>query len=135
MHSKSNNIEIMINDQADELIEGPFESILNRHRIGLETPMRGSDFIFDFVYLLYYKSHKIISQQGEPYIGSPDWIRNQNAIINLINKKDNKYFQYAVTFVLNHEEIKKDPQRITKYKPLINKHNWEEINYPSEKDD
>ena len=93
MHSKSDSIEIIINDQADELIEGPFESILNRYRIGLETPMRGSGFIFDFVYLLYYKSHKIISQQDESYIDSPDWIRNQNAIINLINKKDNKYFQ------------------------------------------
>ena len=28
--------------------------------------------------------------------------------------KDNKCFQYAVTVVLNHEELKKDPQRITK---------------------
>ena len=25
---------------------------------------------------------------------------------------------------LNHEEIKKDPQRITKNKPFINKYNW-----------
>ena len=102
------------------------KDLLNQFLTDIELdwmPMRGSVFIFDFVYLLYYKSHKIISQQGEPYIDSPDWIRNQNAIINLINKKDNKYFQYAVTFVLNHEEIKKDPQRITKYKPLINKHN------------
>ena len=32
--------------------------------------------------------------------------------------------------VLNYEEIKKDPQRITKIKPLINEYNWEGINYP-----
>ena len=37
--------------------------------------------------------------------------------------------------MLNYEEIKKDPQRITKIKPFINKYNWEGINYPSEKDD
>ena len=43
------------------------------------------------------------------------------------NKKDNKCFQYAVTVVLNCEEIKKDPQRITKIKPFINKCNWEGI--------
>ena len=35
----------------------------------------------------------------------------------------------------NHEEIKKDPQRITKIKAFINKYNWEEIHFPSEKDD
>ena len=30
---------------------------------------------------------------------------------------------------------KKNPQRITKIKPFINKYNWEGINFPSEKDD
>ena len=33
------------------------------------------------------------------------------------------------------KKSKKDLQRITKIKPYINKHNWEGINYPSEKDD
>ena len=41
----------------------------------------------------------------------------------------------ATTSLLNHVEIKKDPQRITKIKPFINKYNWEGINFPSEKDD
>ena len=41
----------------------------------------------------------------------------------------------AVTVTLNHEEIKTDPQRITKIKPFINRCNWEGINFPSEKDD
>ena len=36
--------------------------------------------------------------------------------------------------MLNHGEIKKDPQRITKVKPFINKYNWERVNFPSEKD-
>ena len=30
---------------------------------------------------------------------------------------------------------KKNPQRITKLKPFINKYNWERINFPLEKDD
>ena len=46
-------------------------------------------------------------------------------------KKDNEYFQYAVTVVSNHEEIKKKPLRIAKIKPLINKYDWEGINFPS----
>ena len=64
------------------------------------------------------------------FIDSPDWIKNKNAIINPINKK-NKCFRYAVTVVLNFE-IKKDQQRITKIKPFINKHSWQAISYPSE---
>ena len=37
--------------------------------------------------------------------------------------------------MLNHEEIKKDQQRITKIKTFINKNRWEGINFPSEKYD
>ena len=31
--------------------------------------------------------------------------------------------------------MKRDPQRITKIKPFINKYNWEGINFPSERND
>ena len=60
---------------------------------------------------------------------------NKKATVNPINKKDNQCFQYAVTISLNHEEIEKDPQRIMKINPFINRYNWEGINHPSEKDD
>ena len=63
------------------------------------------------------------------------WFDKEQATINPINKVDNKCFRYAVTVALNYEEIKKDPQRITKIKPSIDKYNWKEINFPSEKDD
>ena len=96
--------------------------------------MRGSEFVFDYVQLLYYKCHKINLNCGGSYIDSSDWIKNKKATINPINKKDNKCFQYAVTVALNYEGIKKHPQRITKNKPFINKYNWEGINYPSEND-
>ena len=36
MHSKSDNIEIMINDKADEIIEKPFEPLCNRYQNNLE---------------------------------------------------------------------------------------------------
>ena len=44
-------------------------------------------------------------------------------------------FSIRLTVVLNHEEIKKDTQIMTKVKPFINKYNWEGVNSPSEKDD
>ena len=35
---------------------------------------------------------------------------------------------------MNYEKTKKDLPRITKIKSFINKYNWEEINFPSQKD-
>ena len=85
--------------------------------------MKASEFVFDYVQLLYCKCHKINPNRGGSYIVSPDWIKNKKTIINLINKKYNKCFQYVVTVALNYEEIKKDPQKMTKIKPFINKYN------------
>ena len=49
MHSKTDNIEIMINDKVDEVIENFFQSHFSRYQIGLETSMKGHNFIFDCV--------------------------------------------------------------------------------------
>ena len=54
---------------------------------------------------------------------------------NRINKKDNKCFQKTVTVALDHEDIGKYPEKITKIKPFIDKYKWKGTNYPSEKDD
>ena len=72
---------------------------------------------------------------GESYIDSLDWTKIKKATINLINKKDSKCFQYAVTVTLNCEKIKKSCKEQQKIKPFINKYSWEGINFPSEKDD
>ena len=69
------------------------------------------------------------------YIDSLTWIKDKKTIINPINKENNKCFQYVVKVALNYEKVKKDPQRITKIKALIDKYNLEGIHYPSEKDD
>ena len=84
--------------------------------------------------MLYYKLHKISLNKGGSYIDSPKWLKNKKATINPKNN-DDKYFQYAITVTLNHKQIKKDPQRITKIKPFIDQYNWKEINFPSNKKD
>ena len=86
--------------------------------------MESSEFVFNFVHLLYYKCHKINPNCGGLYKDFPDWIKNKKAAINPVNKKHNKCVQYTVTVAINREEIIKDPQRITKIKPFINKYNW-----------
>ena len=76
--------------------------------------MKGSEFVLHYVHLLYYKCHKINLNRGVWSIDSPDWIKIKKATIDPINKKHNKCFQYATAVALNHEETKKDPQRINK---------------------
>ena len=91
--------------------------------------------VFDYVYLLYQKCHKINLNCGGTYIDSSDWIKNKKATKNPSNKKDGKWFQYAVTVALNHKKIGKNAERIAKIKALINIYRWEGINFPTEKDD
>ena len=114
MHSKSDHIEIMINEKVDEVIEKPFQSLPSRYQIGLETPMKGSDFIFDCVYLLYHKRRKTNTDCGVSYIDFADWIKNKKATINPIYEFDNNCFQYATTLALNDKEIGKDSGRMKK---------------------
>ena len=68
--------------------------------------MKGSEFVFDYVHLLYHKCHKVNPNCGWSYIDSPDWIKTKKATIRPINKKYNKWFQHTVTVISNHEGIK-----------------------------
>ena len=81
--------------------------------------MRASQFVFSYVQLLNYKCYKININREGSNVDSPDGIKYKKATINPINKRD-KYLQFA----LNYEDIKKDPQRITKIEPFLNKYNW-----------
>ena len=63
MHSKSDSIEIMMNDESDEIIGERFDSLRNRQQNNTES-MKGSEFVFDYVCLLYYKCHKVNLNHG-----------------------------------------------------------------------
>ena len=61
IHLKSENIKIMINDGADEVTKKLFYSLKDRYQNNLESK-KCSEFVFDYVHLLYYKCHKNISE-------------------------------------------------------------------------
>ena len=83
--------------------------------------MKRSDLGFDSADALYYKLHKISLNRSGSYTDSPEWIKNKNVTINPKNKKDDKCFQYAIAAVLNYQNIKNNPERISKIKHFINK--------------
>ena len=66
MHSNTDNIGIMIIDEADKFIKEPFDSLKSRYQNNLES-MKGSEFISDYVHFLYYKCLKINPNCGRSY--------------------------------------------------------------------
>ena len=54
MHSKSDNKEFMNCDNADEVVEELFQSLLNSYEIGLETSIKVSDLFFVVVVVFIY---------------------------------------------------------------------------------
>ena len=119
MHTKSNNVEIMLGSETDQIIEELFESLLQLYQKNLEESMRGSEFVYDTVDVLYYNLNKVSLSRGGSYIDSPKWLKNKKATINPQNKKDDRCFQYAATVALNYQKIKNNPERISKIKPFI----------------
>ena len=131
MYTKRHNIEIIIGNETDEIIEKFFESLLQNYKKDLEESMRGSEFVSDSIDLFYYHLQKIRLKRGGSCIDSPKWLKNKKATINPKNNDDN-CFQYALTVALNHQHIRKSPQRISKIKPFVNQYNWKGIDIPSE---
>ena len=71
MHRESNNIEIMMGNETDEIIKQFFNSLLQKYQEALEESMRESEFAIDSVDLLLYKLHKISLNRSRSYIDSP----------------------------------------------------------------
>ena len=65
-----------------------------------------------------YNPRKIILNRDGLYIDSPKWLKNKKVTINPKNN-DDKCFEYAVTVALNYQNIKNNPERISKIKPFI----------------
>ena len=62
-------------------------------------------------------------------LNSLGWLKAKKEAI--INNNSNNNFQNALDDSLNYQTIEKDPQRISKLKPYINKYNWEGTDFPA----
>ena len=122
-------IEIRTGDDINDVIKELLKSPLKRYQENLQEKMRGSEFGFDGVNLLYYDFNKICLNRWGSYIEPAKWIKDKRSIIN---PKNNYYkcFQYAITVALNHDKINKHPQRVSKIKPFIEQYNWNGIDFP-----
>ena len=107
----SDNEEIRLGNDADEIIKRFFNSFLDNYQKEEIVLRNGSNFVFEIVDLLSYHLHKISLKRRKSHIKSPEWVLNKRVTINPKNK-DN-CFQYSITVALNHQNIQNHPERIS----------------------
>ena len=125
-----NNIEICMGSNTDKVIDKLFDILLQRFQEAKETSFgKGSEFIFENIDSLLYYFQKIDFNRSRSYIETPKWLKDKKATIDPKNTGDDNCFQYSITIALNHKNIGKDPQRISKINSFIIKYNWKGINF------
>ena len=72
MESKSDNIEIMMGSETDDIIKELFKSFLQRHQEHLEKKWEQAGFVFQSVDLLHYSLTKTTLRRGKSCIKPPE---------------------------------------------------------------
>ena len=86
MHLNKDDIKFTSYNDANELVNKLFKSLHSKYQENLETSMKGNDFNFDSVQLLYFQYHIVNFKHGGSYIDSPGWIKKKKATINPKNE-------------------------------------------------
>ena len=96
---------------------------------------------FENLFHSFFVKYNINQISKEPiindstFIETPEWIKNKKCIINPQNN-DNKCFQCSVTVSLYHKQITgRNFFRVSQMKPFIENIDWENTNFPPQKQD
>ena len=76
------------------------------------------------------EKYHYIAVKSKLELYSSEWFRNKK---ELITSEDN-CFKNALNDSLDYQAIKTHPERISKLKQYINKYNWKDIKFPSDKE-
>ena len=88
-----------------DIIEELFESLVQRHQVGLETSMKVSNFVFGGIDGLHYKRNKISLNHDRSFIDFSQWLKNKKATINPKSNSHVMCFNYAVTTAINDKKL------------------------------
>ena len=124
----SDNEEIRLGNETDDIIKGLINSFLNNYQKEEIILRNGSNFVFESVDLLSYHIHKTSLRRGNSYVKSSEWLINKRATINPKNK-DDKCFQYSITVAINHQNIENHSEIISSTEPFIDQYNWDDIEF------
>ena len=129
MHSESNNVEIMRGISTDDITDMLITSFTERFQDGLETKMRGSSYVFNYINLLEYHFHRMSLNRSSLYMPTIPWVANRKCTFNPQNKKDKICFVYAMVLALSYHKITNNPHKLSNITPFIQNYNWNDINF------
>ena len=110
----SDNVSIMQGIDTNDIIKELFESFLHDYQEKL-TAIKGSDFVFESVYLMDYKLYRVRLKRSVSYIKSLEWLENKKAIINPKNENEDECFLWLTICTLNYgESLKKEFEKVFK---------------------
>ena len=89
----SDNEEIRLGNETDDIIKGLLNSFLNNYQKEEIVLRNGSNFVFESVDLLSYHINKASLKRGKSCMKSPEWVVNKRATINPKKLSDKKCFQ------------------------------------------
>lgn len=104
----------------NEFIRKLYDSLLVEYEKS-ENSLRGGNFVFSSVDLIYLQFVKINPKRVGTYVETPEWISKKKAIINPKTFNVNFRFEYSVIASTHYDETRRDHCRISKLKPYINR--------------
>lgn len=119
--------EVFQDSNIEEVLENMFAHVKTQTK---NPALPGSGFSIDRIMHLDIDFHQLELTHGGSYIDLPVWIKKKKALINPKNKKDEECFKWAVIASLHHEEIGRDPQRISKLEPFAKRYKWNGLKFP-----
>ena len=75
MHTKSDNVEIMIGSETDETIEDLFDSFLQKYQVVYQNIKKEN--VYDSVDVLHNNLNKVSLSRGGLYIDSLKWLKTK----------------------------------------------------------
>ena len=99
MHTESNNVEIMRGISIDDITDMLITSFTERFQDGLETKMRGSSYVFNYINLLEYHFHRMSLNRSILYMPTVPWVANRKCTFNPQKKKKIKYVLYMLWYL------------------------------------
>lgn len=67
---------------------------------------------------------------GSSFIETPQFIRDKQCVVNIVNMKDNKCFAWSVLAHIHRINKKQNPNRVSHYKPYLKELNLNDIKFP-----
>ena len=102
-----------------------------KFRDGIKLSRESSSFVYETVEEFNIHFHKIDLRRGASFIDTPEWLKHKKATINPQNKNDVYCFMYTIGIALYHNELGKNPGRISKKLDIYSAFNWHNIDFPT----